>query len=425
MAATRRSAPRETDWQTTLWVMVAVQFLMSAGQSMVQPLLPLFLKNELGLAEGQNVEIWAGIIAAAHFLTMTIFSPVWGTLADRYGRRVMVIRSSAAVGVFNLITILVANQYQLLAVRLTMGVLSGFGATATALVGSVAPKERLGYALGLLGTGQTVGNVFGPLLGGLVSSGFGYRVAFLSTGVISLSACLLTATMVHENFKPPTREELAARPSLIRGMAVMARSRDLSAMFVVLALSRLTIGGLGPVTSLYVGELGVAAALVPTIAGLAVSVVGFGSAMTAPVLGRLADRVGYKPVLFATMAGTALAILPQAWVHSAWQLLALRFLQGLCVGGVQPAAYAIIGRLAPPGQQSTAYGLTFSATAMGHFTGPLLSGVVAATFGLRLVYIYTGLLVAANAVWVAAGVRKVEGSDAQPPQPVPQTGAEV
>jgi MFS family permease len=77
------------------------------------------------------------------------------------------------VGIFNLLTILVTNQYQLLAVRLTMGVLSGFGATA--LVGSVAPKEKLGYALGLLGAGQTVGVVFGPLLGGVISSYFASR----------------------------------------------------------------------------------------------------------------------------------------------------------------------------------------------------------------------------------------------------------
>ncbi len=409
--------------------MVAVQILMSAGQSMVQPLLPLFLKNELGLAPGQDVELWAGIIAGSHFLTMTIFSPVWGTLADRHGRRIMVIRSSAAVGVFNLLTILVANQYQLLAVRLTMGVLSGFGATATALVGSVAPKEKLGYALGLLGAGQTVGVVFGPLLGGLISTGFGYRVAFLSTGLVSLAACLLTATMVREDFTPPTRKELAARPSLLRGMAAMVRSPGLPAMFMVLALSRLTIGGLGPVTSLYVGELGVAAALVPTVAGLAFSVAGVGQAITAPFLGRLGDRLGYKPILLATLTGTALFILPQAWVTSAWQFLALRFVQGLFLGGVQPAAYAIIGRLAPPGQQSAAYGLTFSATAMGHFVGPVLSGLVGAAFGLRPVFVYTGLLVAADAVWVAALVRKVGGdSPEQPrqePRETPLTEAEV
>lgn len=97
--------------------------------------------------------------------------------------------------------------------------------------------------------------------------------------------------------------------------------------------------------------------------------------------------------------------LPQAWVTTAWQLLLLRFAFGLFSGGIQPAAYAIVGSVAPPGQQSAACGLTFSANAMGNFTGPILSGVMAAAFGLRPVFIYTALMVGANAAWVAARVR--------------------
>jgi DHA1 family multidrug resistance protein-like MFS transporter len=110
-------------------------------------------------------------------------------------------------------------------------------------------------------------------------------------------------------------------------------------------------------------------------------------------------------------------------VTSAWQFLALRFVQGLFLGGVQPAAYAIIGRLAPRGQQGTAYGLTFSATAMGHFVGPVLSGIVGATFGLRPVFVYTALLVAADAAWVAVGVPKVGGTDVEQPPAVPSEDA--
>ena len=389
--------------------MAVVQVLMMMGLTMSLPLLPLFLEKDLGLARGRDVELWAGLIAASSFLTVTIFTPIWGSLADRYGRRIMVVRSTAAVGVFNLLVVLVTNQYQLLAVRLGMGVLSGFGAAATSLVGSVAPRERLGYALGILGTAQTVGVVFGPLLGGLISTYAGYRIAFLFTGVLSLAACLVAATLVREDFKPLTREEISARPGLLRGLAAMARSRDLVVMFVVLALNRLTIGGIGPITSLYVGELAVRADLVPTVAGLALSVAGVGSAITSPLLGRLADRVGYKPVLLTCLAGAAVLFLPQAWVTTAWQFLLLRFAFGLFSGGIQPAAYAIIGSAAPPGRQSAAYGLTFSANAMGNFAGPVLSGLMAATFGLRPVFVYTAFIVAANAVWVATRVRHVGG----------------
>lgn len=403
--------------------MVVVQVLMMMGVTTSLPLLPLFLEAELGLDRGREVEIWSGIISAAHFLTMTISSPIWGALADRYGRKLMVLRTTAAVGLFNLLIVLVGDQYQLLAVRLAMGVFSGFAASATALVGSVTPKERLGYALGLLSTGQLLGIVFGPLLGGVLSSYFGYRVAFLSTGLLALGAFVLTLVTVREGFVRPTRSELAARPSLGRGIISMLRSAELMPMFVVLMLTRLTIGGIGPITSLYVGELDVPGHLVPTVAGLSFSVAGVGAAITSPLLGRLGDRVGYRPILLAALAGSAVFYLPQAWVTAAWQLLVLRFILGLLNGGIQPAAHAIIGRAAPDGQQSAAYGLTFSANSLGSFTGPLLTGFLAASQGLRAVFIYTGLLVAVNAAWVAWRVREPGGAQAASGSATTQAGS--
>lgn len=387
--------------------MVVVQFMMTIGVTCTNPLLPLFLEKDLGLVRGRQLELWTGLIASAHFLTLTVFLPIWGRLADRHGRKMLVIRSSAAVGAFSLLSAVVTNHWQLLGVRLGMGVLSGFPAAAVALVGSVAPKERIGYALGLLGTAQTVGLVFGPVIGGLLSTRFGYRVIFLTTGVLSLAACLLAAALVREKFAPPAPGEVKARRGIFREIASVASSRDLVPMFVCLALTQVAVNGIGPVTTLFVGELDVAEKLVPTVAGLAYSVAGVGAAVTAPLLGRLADRSGYRTVLLSCLAGAAVFYLPQAAVRSAWQLLALRFVLGLCVGGIQPAAYALIGRLAPRAQQSSAYGLTFSATSLGNFSGPILSGFVAAGLGIRWVFVYTGILVALNALWVAAKVKEV------------------
>lgn len=231
-------------------------------------------------------------------------------------------------------------------------------------------------------------------------------MAFASTGILALAGFGLAAT-VHEDFTKPTAEELAARPGLLEGLGAMIRSRDLLTMFVVLMLARLTIGGMAPVTALLVSELDVSARMVPTVAGLSFSAAGVGAAITAPVLGRLSDRVGHRNVLFVALMGSAALCLPQAWVTSAWQLVALRFGLGLFSGGVQPAAYALVGRRAPRGQQSAAYGLTFSANALGSFTGPLLSGIVAASLGVRSVFVYTAALVAVNAAWAASSVRDV------------------
>lgn len=395
-----------SDWHTTVWVLVAIEVLVSMGVSVSHPIVPLFLEDELGLSRGREVEIWAGVIVASNFLTAAVFGPIWGTMADRRGRRLMVLRSTLGISIFSSLAAIVTNPYQLLGVRLMMGVLAGYMTAATALIGAIAPRERLGYALGMLATGQVIGLVLGPLIGGVVSSYLGYRMAFLSTGVLALIGFVLALTLLRENFVPPSRDELATRPGLLAAVVGMARSRDLMPVLVVLFLTRVTGSGVSPMTSLFVRDLNVPEKLVPTIAGLAFSVSGLGSAISAPILGRLSDRIGSKRVLVLALLGSALFYLPQAFVTTGIQFLALRFIVGLLDGGTVPAAHAMVGRFAPCTQQSVVFGLTSSATSAGSFTGPLISGVVAASFGLRTVFVYTAAIAALNAAWVIGKVRE-------------------
>lgn len=416
-----QSGPDEANgWRRTLWVMVAVQILMQAGFTLSNSLLPLFLERDLGLAQGRSLEMWAGIVASGSFLTTAIFSPVWGNLADRYGRKIMVLRSTAAVAVFSLVAVFVVSPLQMFGARVAMGCLSGFAATAVALVASVTPPERLGYALGMLGSGQVLGNVTGPLLGGLISSAFGYRVTFGFTAVLSAAAFVLTLVAARETFvRPPlggrgaapgtapgAAPKAARRPvNLLSGLMSLARAPDLAPMFVVLLLTTLAISGIGPVLAIFVGDLKVSEAMIPTVAGLAFSAAGLGEAIAAPFMGRAADRVGYRRILVTCLAGAALVFIPHALVRTPAQLIALRFGLGLFTGGIIPTASALLGRLAPPGHQSAVYGLTFSATSMGNFFGPLLGGFVAGTLGLRAVFLTTAGLIALNTVWVWARVR--------------------
>lgn len=440
IAAKPAARPERPAWRRTLWVMVAVQVLMMMGFTVSNTIVPLFLEYDLGLAPGRQLELWSGAVAAASFLTLALFSPVWGNLADRHGRKVMVLRSTAAIGVFSLLTAIVRSPFQMFLLKLGMGCLSGFAASAVALVASVAPKEELGYALGMLSSGQIVGAVFGPLLGGVISTVTSYRVAFTFTGLASLVAFVLAAALVKENFARPAARgaEAGARepvargaevavapgtapagapgprraPNLIDGIISLVRSPDLAPMFVVLLLTTLAIGGIAPVLAIYVGQLHVAEAAVPTMAGLVFSVAGLGEGIAAPVMGRSADRVGYRRILLLCLAGAAAVYIPHALVRTAWQLVALRFVLGLFTGGIMPTATALVGRLAPAGRQSAAYGLTYSATSLGNFFGPLLGGGVASLFGIRAVFVTTASLIALNALWVTAKVRGLNGNGA-------------
>src|SRR5215468_5586753 len=168
-------------WQRTLWAMVGIQFVMTGAFSMLSPIMPLFLPV-LGVDSASAVALWAGVLAGTTSFVAAFAAPLWGRLANRHGRKLMLLRSSIAVGVFAALMGASANVWQVFACRALMGVFAGFSSTAIALVASQAPEDRLGYALGWLSTGQLVGSLVGPLIGGFLADATGsYRIPFYCT----------------------------------------------------------------------------------------------------------------------------------------------------------------------------------------------------------------------------------------------------
>src|SRR5436853_4512460 len=145
--------------------MVGSQFVMAAAFSMLTPIMPLFLPV-LGVESEAAIDIWAGVLNGVTSLVAAFASPLWGQVADRHGRKLMLLRSSLAIGLFTALMGVAANVWQFFAFRALMGVFAGFSSAAIALVASQVPEERLGYALGWLSTGQLVGSLVGPLIGG-------------------------------------------------------------------------------------------------------------------------------------------------------------------------------------------------------------------------------------------------------------------
>src|SRR6201994_3289663 len=193
----RQAAPAgETEaaapWRRTLWTMVGVQFVMSISFSILSPIMPLFLP-ELGVISREAVDVWAGVLASVTSFVAIFTAPVWGSLADRYGRKLMVLRSTLGISLFTLLMGLAGNPWHMLAFRAGMGALAGFNSAATVLVSTQVPEQRLGYSLGWLGTGQLVGSLIGPVIGGAVADITGsYRVPFFFAGAVSLLAFLGT-----------------------------------------------------------------------------------------------------------------------------------------------------------------------------------------------------------------------------------------
>ena len=404
-AAATPEAASEPGWQKTLFLMMGIQLGMNMGFTVLSPVMPLFLP-QLGVHDPAQVDLWAGGLAAVTPFVAAFASPIWGRVADRRGRKLMVLRSCFAIALFIGLMSLVGNVWQFLGLRALMGVFAGFNAATISLVASQVPPRKLGYSLGWLSTGQLVGTLIGPLLGGFVADITGsYRTPFMFTSGVCALCGLLALVLVQERFTPPKIG--AGKPSLLQSLTIVSRSPGLLPLFVVLLLAQFGVQAVQPVVTLYVEQLLGPVPALATLGGLAFSVTGVADLIASPFLGRRSDVLGYRRVLLIALAGAALASVPQAFVPNYGSFVAARFALGLFVGGILPTANALVGRLAPAGDRGTVYGVTASAMFLGQSLGPLSGGAIAATLGLRFVFLVTAILLTANLVWVWAKVPEV------------------
>jgi len=388
-------------WKRNLYVIWIAELVAISGFSVIFPFLPYFVQ-ELGITEIHQVELWSGILFATQALTMAIFAPIWGSVADRYGRKLMVQRAMFGGAVVLAAMGFVQNVWQLAILRAIQGMLTGTVPAATTLVASSTPRERSGYALGLLQMAVWTGASIGPLLGGLVADTWGYRAAFWVTGSLLFLAGLTVWRFVEEDFEPPSRDENSPNDGFWDGLKLVVRSRGLLSLFSIRFIVRTAVRLMGPVLPLFIQSLVLPTARVATITGLISGVSAATGAIGAVTLGRASDRFGYRRVLLICTAGAAILYVPQFFVATPWQLLVLQGAVGLVMSGVLAAISALLANLAPEGRQGAVYGVDSSVVSMANAVGPMLGATVAATVGLRASFLLTAgmLALATGLVWV-------------------------
>ncbi|MEW8957880.1 MFS transporter [Neomoorella humiferrea] len=395
-------------WQRNLYFMVAVQTLVTGTFHIATPFLPFFV-NELGVSDPRHLQSWSGILLGVNALFTGLMSPLWGSLADRYGRKPMLVRSSASIAIFTMLPAFVTSPYQLLICRILMGVFSGYSAAALALAASITPANYLGFALGWLQTGQVLGLVLGPLIGGVLADRFPLRSVFIIAGCLGLIGALLAATMVHEDFHPVATPP--TEPKEKNGLVgLLSWPLTIYIMFVVIFLSQFATRGVEPLMPLYVRELAGNNVNINTLVGLTVAMTGLAQVIAVTVLGRHARSWGYKRCLLICLAGSALFYFPQGMVARVSPLIALRFIQGLFLGGLLPMANALIALFTPSAKRGRVYGLTQSAFFLGNFSGPLAGGFWASLLGLRSIFYVASILLALNFIWVWREVKDLHGT---------------
>ncbi|HEX6736682.1 MAG TPA: MFS transporter [Vicinamibacteria bacterium] len=379
MAETTRVGAR--GWRRSVSLAALAQLLSVMGFSCLYSFLPLYIQT-LGVGSRSEAAVWAGVMLFASSFAVALCSPFWGAVADRHGAKLMVERAMFGGAVVIGATSLVTRVEALLVLFILQGCLTGINTAIATLVAGVAPRDRLGSALGACQTAVYVGSSVGPLLGGLLADSFSYRTSIRAGASLLLAAGLVVFLGVAERRRA---EVAASRPPLLAGLRPALSSRPLLLILALIFIGQFASQAVSPVLPLFVQELVGTTDRLATLVGLALAVAGVAAALGAVALGRAADRAGHRRVLGWAMLGGALAAAPQAVVRSFAPLLVLRGVSGFFQGGLATNTSAAIGLLVPPERRGAAFGVSGSAFSLGNALGPLLGGLLAAAAGPRAV----------------------------------------
>ncbi len=370
-------------WRGNFAHLWTVQLISSLGWTVAQPFLPLYVQ-ELGVSGVREAALWAGLLGFVGGLGMALASPVWGVVADRYGRKLMVQRATFGGGIAQALMGLASSAPQLVALRGVQGMLGGTVPAIMALAAAIVPQSSLGFALGALQTAVSLGTAAGPLLGGWLANAVGYRPTFYATGMILFVAWLVTVIGVRDRFMPPPRGERPRRiwselrsvvsiPNMAGLLVVVAAARGAHfATIIAIPLVLQEMAGGDPRVS---GQSGV-------VLGLAAVVM----AIAAMVWGRLGDRLGQARVLLAALGMAAVVILPQVLVQRPWQLALGQMAFAAGLAGTLPSSNALIGMIGPRGREGAVYGASGTALAVGSALGPALAGAIMGSLGTRAIF---------------------------------------
>lgn len=399
----RQKELKSTDWQRNLEIAWIGTFFTGASFSIVMPFMALYIE-ELGV-KGDMVEWYTGLSVAISALASALVSPIWGRLADRYGRKPMMIRASMVMTFTMGGLALVPNVFWLLFLRTLNGLFAGYVPNATALIASQVPQNRSGYALGTLSTGLTAGVLIGPLLGGTLSEAFGMRGTFLLVGLILFICCLLTVFGLRENFQPIEKGEMM---TLSQVFAKIPSKSMLIGLFVTSMIIQISAQSIAPMLALYIRYLGQRDNIL-FYSGLIVSAMGFSSLLSTPFLGKLGDRIGNHRLLLMGLFYSFLLYFLCGFAGSALQLGILRFAYGFGVGALMPSVNSLLTKMTPKEGISRIFSFNQSFSYIGQVLGPFVGSAVATGLGYRWVFFVTAMIVFGNFVWSLIIFRKSLG----------------
>ncbi|GAC1648875.1 MAG: MFS transporter [Candidatus Dormibacteraceae bacterium] len=394
--------PGGIDWRRNLAALWFAEFMAIFGFSFAFPFISIFIHHDLGVPKGPELDLWTAATASVSGLSMAIASPIWGILGDKYGRKPMLIRSMVGGALTVGLIYFAHTPTELFVLRFLQGATSGTVAAATALVAAETPRNRVGWALGVVTSAVALGSAVGPVVGGFAGAVLGLRLMFLGGGILLLLSTLPVLLIVREG---PVRRREGARIGILA--LIRQRPGTMRALSVLISAQGLISVCNSATQQLVVLRLlEMAAGAVAAITGVAFGLAGVASTFAAVFYTRVTRPLGFvrTTALSAGMLAVAVALIAVSpWVALVVAAVALN---GFFSGVIQPATATMIGLETPPEAQSTIFGANASSVALGFFIGPLVGGGVAALANVELALFVIAGLAVVLAVLVATGARE-------------------
>lgn len=378
-------------------------FFTGLAISQILPFLPLYV-SQLGVTSHEALSMWSGLTFSVTFLVSAIVSPMWGSLADRKGRKLMLLRASLGMAIAILLQAFATNVWQLFILRAIMGLTSGYIPNAMALVASQVPRERSGWALSTLSTAQISGVIGGPLLGGFLADHVGLRAVFIITAILLTVSFLVTLFLIKEGGRP-----VVSKSERLSGKAVFASLPYpglMISLFVTTMVIQLCNGSVGPILALFIKSMAPDSSNIAFLSGMIAAVPGVSALMSAPRLGKLGDRIGTARILMATLIIAVILFFAMSFVTTPLQLGVLRFLLGFADGAMLPAVQTLLVKYSSDQVTGRIFGYNQSFMYLGNVAGPLIGASVSAMAGFRWVFAATAVVVLLNIIQLAFALRR-------------------
>ena len=390
------------NWKRNLTVAWLGCFLTGVAFSLVMPFLPLYVEH-LGVAGHSELNMWSGIVFSITFLFSAIASPFWGGLADRKGRKIMLLRSALGMSIVMVLMGFASNIWQFLALRALLGLLGGFVPNANALIATQVPRHKSGWALGTLSTGGVSGALLGPMIGGFLADTYGLRPVFFITAGVLFTCFVFTLFCIREQFTPVHKKDMLHARQVLTSLK---NPRLVLSLFITTMIIQVATGSIAPILTLYVRELAGNVSNLAFISGMIASVPGVAALISAPRLGKLGDRIGPERILICALVISVLLLIPMSMVQNPWQLGVLRFLLGAADGALLPAVQTLLVYNSSNQIAGRIFSYNQSFRDIGNVTGPLMGAAVSANYGFRTVFLVTGCVVLFNALYSWISLRR-------------------